>query len=250
MTWLRAFGRFFEQKIGLHRLGIILSLDHHRHRRGGALPQAAQHQRQQGADRDGDGRIPRRRDLRAVRRARLFHADVLRPVRAAHDRPQGRALPHRGARRLHLLFGRPQCRRQRLHRRRGALPHLFGLGARRHRGRQDLLHRRSHLLARQRHGAGLRLCLSSAGRLRHRPASALAEPRARHRGAHDPGRLHRLGVAHAARHRTAELAGAAAERAADAVADRHRHRRSVAAARWRCTCWCRTSRTCSSSTSR
>ena len=34
----------------------------------------------------------------------------------------------------------------------------------------------------------------------------------------------------------------------DAVADRHRHRRSVAAARWRCTCWCRTSRTCSSST--
>lgn len=26
MDWLRAFGRFFEQKIGLHRLGIILSL--------------------------------------------------------------------------------------------------------------------------------------------------------------------------------------------------------------------------------
>jgi uncharacterized membrane protein YbhN (UPF0104 family) len=26
MTWLRAFGRFFEQKIGLHRLGIILSI--------------------------------------------------------------------------------------------------------------------------------------------------------------------------------------------------------------------------------
>src|ERR1044071_4586118 len=26
MTWLRAFGRFFEQKIGLPRLGIILSL--------------------------------------------------------------------------------------------------------------------------------------------------------------------------------------------------------------------------------
>ena len=26
MTWLRAFGRFFEQKIGLHRLGILLSL--------------------------------------------------------------------------------------------------------------------------------------------------------------------------------------------------------------------------------
>src|SRR4051812_31222534 len=26
MTWLRAFGRFFDQKIGLHRLGVILSL--------------------------------------------------------------------------------------------------------------------------------------------------------------------------------------------------------------------------------
>src|SRR3981189_685982 len=26
MTWLRAFGRFFDRKIGLHRLGIILSL--------------------------------------------------------------------------------------------------------------------------------------------------------------------------------------------------------------------------------
>jgi uncharacterized membrane protein YbhN (UPF0104 family) len=26
MTWLRAFGRFFEQKIGLHRLGIVLSV--------------------------------------------------------------------------------------------------------------------------------------------------------------------------------------------------------------------------------
>src|SRR5213595_2353920 len=26
MTWLRAFGRFFDQKIGLHRVGIILSL--------------------------------------------------------------------------------------------------------------------------------------------------------------------------------------------------------------------------------
>jgi uncharacterized membrane protein YbhN (UPF0104 family) len=26
MTWLRAFGRFFEEKIGLHRLGVLLSL--------------------------------------------------------------------------------------------------------------------------------------------------------------------------------------------------------------------------------
>ena len=64
------------------------------------------------------------------------------------------------------------------------------------------------------------------GRVRHRPAAAVAQPRARHRRAGRAGRLRRLGVAHAARHRPAELAGAAAERAADAAADRDRHRRS------------------------
>ena len=248
MTWLRAFGRFFEQKIGLHRLGIILSLIII------AIAAVVLYRKLHNINVSKVLTAMATVEYRDVAisalfvAARLFHADVLRPVRAAHDRPQGCALPHRGAGRLHLLFDRPQCRRQRLHRRRGALPHLFGLGARRHRGGQDLLHRRSHLLARQHHGAGFRLCLPSAGRLRHRPASAVAEPGARHRGARDPDRLHRLGVAHAARHRAAELAGAAAERAVDAVADRHRHRRSDAAARWRCTCWCRTIRTCSSST--
>ena len=47
----------------------------------------------------------------------------------------------------------------------------------------------------------------------------------------DSGRLRRLGVAHAARDRPAELAGPAAGRSVDAVADRHRHRRSRPAAR-------------------
>ena len=82
----------------------------------------------------------------------------------------------------------------------------------------------------------------------HRPASAVAEPRAGHHGPRCPDRLHRLGVADAAHHRPAELAGPAAERSADAAADRYRHRRSRAAARRRCMCWCRTSRICSSST--
>ena len=62
--------------------------------------------------------------------------------------------------------------------------------------------------------------------VRHRSASAVAQPRAGHRGAGRAGRLHRLGVADAAHHRAAELAGATAERAADAAADRHRHHRS------------------------
>ena len=86
---------------------------------------------------------------------------------------------------------------------------------------------------------------------RHRPASAVAQPRSRHRRACRAGRLCRLGVARRrAWSAAAELAGAAAERAADAVADRHRHHRSRAAARSRCTCWCRTSRTSTSSRSR
>ena len=40
------------------------------------------------------------------------------------------SLSHRGAVRLHQLCGRPQYRRHGLHRRRGALPHLFRLRAR------------------------------------------------------------------------------------------------------------------------
>ena len=79
-----------------------------------------------------------------------------------------RALSGRGARRLHQLFGRPQCRRQRVHRRRGALPHLFGLGARRDRGGEDLLRRRADVLARQR-----RPCSASASPMRRRPRRAI-----------------------------------------------------------------------------
>ena len=181
MTWLRAFGRFFEQKIGLHRLGVVLSLIII------AVAAVVLYRKLHNINVSKVLTAMATVEYRDVAisalfvAARLFHADLLRPVRAAHDRPQGRALSHRGAGRLHLLFGRPQCRRQRLHRRRGALPHLFGLGPRRHRGRQDLLHRRADLLARQRHRAGLRLCLPSAGGLRHRPAAAVGQPRARHR---------------------------------------------------------------------
>ena len=153
----RRRARFSTKRSAGIGIGVAAQPRHHRGRRGGALPHAARHRRRarwsQALD---DDRAARHRARRAVRRRRLFHADVLRPVRAAHDRPQGSALSHRRARRLHQLFDRPQCRRQRVHRRRGALPHLFGLGARRHRGGQDLLHRRPDVLARQRHRARAR----------------------------------------------------------------------------------------------
>ena len=87
------------------------------------------------------------------------------------------SLPRQRACRLHLLFDRPQCRRQRLHRRRGALPDLFGLGAERDRRRQDLLPRRTDLLARQCRGAGTGHRLSSGGGRLDRPTAGLAQPR-------------------------------------------------------------------------
>ena len=45
--------------------------------------------------------------------------------RCARSGAHERALSRRGTRRLHQLLDRPQHRRQRVHRRRGALPHLF-----------------------------------------------------------------------------------------------------------------------------
>ena len=77
--------------------------------------------------------------------------------------------------RLHLLLDRPQCRRQRLHRRRGALSHLFGLGTERDRRRKDLLPCRPYLLARQCRRARLGDRLASGGRRQYRPASGLAQ---------------------------------------------------------------------------
>src|SRR5262249_20661978 len=51
--------------------------------------------------------------------------------------------------RLHQLRDRAQRGGERVHRRRGALPHLFGAWLERDRRREALLRRRPHLLARQ-----------------------------------------------------------------------------------------------------
>ena len=59
---------------------------HHRGGRVGALPHPARHRRRRGDGGAEGDRPARHRVRRAVRRGRLFHADLLRPVRAAHDR--------------------------------------------------------------------------------------------------------------------------------------------------------------------
>ena len=77
---------------------------------------------------------------------------------------------------VHLLFDRAQCRRQRLYRRRGALPDLFRLGIERDRRRQDLFSGRPDVLARQCRGARSRHRLSSGSGCRDRSVADLAEP--------------------------------------------------------------------------
>ena len=153
----------------------------------------------------------------------------------------GNPVPGRGAGRLHQLRGRPQCRRQRVLRRRRALSHLFRLGLERHRGHQNLLHRRADVLARQCHRARARRAVFAASRARHRSIAVVEQPRARARGARHARRLCGLGLGQAARHRPRRLAGDAAGRAADAHC-RSRSASSISpAARRRCTCWCPTS---------
>ena len=121
------------------------------------------------------------RARRAVRGRRVLHADLLRFLRAAHDRQAPCALPHRRAVEFHELHHRPQHRRHRLHRRRHPLPHLFGLRADRDRRRKDLLPLRADVLARQSVRARHRHDLASLGGDRHGPAADRDQPADRHR---------------------------------------------------------------------
>ncbi len=200
--------------------------DHHRGRDRGALSHPARHRCRRAPAGAESNRLADAHYRRPVRRRRLCDVDLLRSVRAAHDRPRRSAVSHRRARRLHQLCDRAQCRRQRVFRRCGALPHLFRLGTERHRGHQNLLRRRADVLARQRHRARLGHSRCAASRARARSAAALGQPRPRARDSGAARRLCRLGLGQAARHRPRRLAGAAARRPADARPDRHRHRRS------------------------
>ncbi len=110
----------------------------------------------------------------------------------------------------------PQYRRQRLLRRRRALSHLFELGPERHRRHQNLLRRRAHLLARQRHRARAWHPLYAGSGASHRSAAALAQPRLRAPAAGAARRLCVLGLGQAARDRPRGLAGEFAGRRVDA----------------------------------
>ena len=91
------------------------------------------------------------RACRPVRRARLFRAHLLDGLPALIGRTDVPTASTAG--RFHLLLDRPQCRRQRLHRRRGALPHhsAWGLNAI---DVAKVCFRRPHLLAWQRRCSG------------------------------------------------------------------------------------------------
>ena len=194
---LRAGARFFQNHIGWNRIGVLLSLTII------AVAVVVLVHMLRGIDVDeviaaheGD-RAAQHRRRRRFRRRRLFHAHVLRLVRAAHDRAQGNSLSDRGAFRIHQLFDRPQYRRHRVHRRRGALPHLFGLRSRRHRGGEDLFRRGPDLLARQRHRARSRHRPFAAGRGLDRSAAGLAQPL--HRGRDAAGARHPISAGSGAR---------------------------------------------------
>ena len=111
-----------------------------------------------------------------VRGGRIFHDHVLRFLFTAHDRRAACALPGRGDGRFHQLFDRSQSRRHRVHRRRDPVPNLFGMGPHADRRRQDRIHHRTDLLARQRFRAWPRHGDRAGSRERARSVSALGQP--------------------------------------------------------------------------
>ena len=109
-------------------------------------------------------------------RRQLCLPDLLRFLRAAHDRPDAHSVSDRGAHRISELHDRTQSRRDGLHRRRGALPHLSGVGPHPDRRRQGRLRHRPHVLARQRRRARRRHRLRARGRRRDQPAAGVGQP--------------------------------------------------------------------------
>ena len=95
---LRAVARFFQKNIGWNRIGVLLSL--------AIIAVAAVVLFHMLRDIDVDEVIAAMKAIEyrdvalaaSVRRRRLFHAHVLRPVRAAHDRPQRDSVSDRRAR--------------------------------------------------------------------------------------------------------------------------------------------------------
>ena len=225
---LRAASRLFEAKDRLVEGRRGAQPDHHRRRLLCPIPEAARHRPRRASGRRWRPSTARNRRCAALFVAAGYFTLTFYDLFAVRTiGPQRRALPHLRAGRIHLLFDRPQRRRQRLHRRRGALPHLFRLGHGRHRRGANLLHRRADVLARQCRRPRHRLHAASGGRLGHRPASRMVQPRARHHRADRAWSAYVAWVWRAPRaigrdNWVVQLP----RRPADAVADPDRHRRS------------------------
>ena len=224
---LRAVARFFQKNIGWNRIGVLLSL--------AIIAVAAVVLFHMLRDIDVDEVIAalKATEPQHIVAAALFVAGGYFTL-TFYDwfalRTIGRSeIPYRIAAlvRLHQLFDRPQYRRHRVHRRRGALPHLFGLRPRRHRGGEDLLHRRPDLLARQRHRARARR-VPFAARRRLRSISCRPGSTAASRSRSCWCSLAYVGWVWSAPREIGrgEWKVRSAERAVDAAADRHRHPRS------------------------
>ncbi len=224
---LRAGARFFQNNIGWNRIGVLLSL--------AIIAVAVVVLVHMLRDINVDEVIAalKATELRHIAAAAAFVAGgyftltfydlfALRTIGR-----NGNSLSDRGAFRLHQLFDRPQYRRHRVHRRRGALPHLFGLRPRRHRGGENLFRRGPDVLARQRHRAG-----SRRRSIRRRPRACSINCRTGPTAAWQArcllmlACLSRLGLERAARDRPRRMESLFAERAVDAAANLHRHSRS------------------------
>ena len=190
-------------------------------RRFHALPPGARRRPRQGRGGARGAADQTNRRRRRVRRRRLFHLDVLRSLRTAHDRLPRRPLPGCGARKLHQLDDRPQPRRRRAHRRPGQTAHLRRLGPDRHRCRQDRRHHRHDLLARQCVPARRRGDLRAGDGKRHRSPAVVGQPRDRGRGIVSHCLLSDLASAASAVDRLRRVANCAAQHALYARPDRH-----------------------------
>ena len=140
---LRATARFFSDKVGWSRIGVALSITII------AVAVVVLYRILHDIDTDEVLDAIEATQWRQLITAGIFVAAGYLTLTfydlfaRAHDRAPGRAVSHRCARRLHQLRDRSQCRRQRVYRRCGALPHLFGLGPERRRGRQAVFRRRA-----------------------------------------------------------------------------------------------------------
>ncbi len=155
MTWLRALGRFFERKVGLHRLGVIVSII--------IVAIAAVVCFIASCITSISARFSPRWRRSSTATSRCPRCSSRWDTSPSHS-TTGSLLSTIGRKdvpyRIAALAGftsyaiRPQRRRQRFHRRRGALSHLFGLGPRCDRGSPSSASSPADVLARQHHRAG------------------------------------------------------------------------------------------------